>query len=207
LWLAAAIALAPLCDRLARHPHLAPSHRRGAWLGLALALVAGYLAIHLGSVDTSLVEELGGRRGAAPLLPRPLAAAATAVYPLACMAWGIAGRRRMPLALGGGLALASLVTLSRYVWLGPSWLQLLLVGLLLLAAATAVRRWLDSGPGGERRGFTAAPIGSGPERPELVEIAAALATLAPAARAPAPERDALRPGEGEFGGGGASGTF
>lgn len=207
LWLAAAIALAPLCDALSRHPRLAPSHRRGALLGLALALVAGYLAIHLGSVDTSMVEELGGRRGASPLLPRPLAAAATAVYPLACMAWGIAGRRRVPLALGGGLALASLATLARYVWLGPPWLQLLLAGLLLLAAATALRRWLDSGPGSERRGFTAAPFGSGPERPELVEIAAALATLAPEARAPAPERATLRPADGEFGGGGASSTF
>jgi hypothetical protein len=207
LWLAAAVALAPLCDRLSRHPRLAPSHRRGALLGLALALVAGYLAIHLGSVDTSLVEELGGRRGASPLFPRPLAAAATAIYPLACMAWGIARRRRVPLALGGGLALVALVTLSRYVRLGPPWLQLLLAGLLLLAAATALRRWLDRGPGGERRGFTAAPFASGPGRPELVEIATALATLAPEARAPEPERATLRPGDGEFGGGGASGTF
>ncbi len=207
LWLAAAMALAPLCDVLSRHPRLAPSHRRDALLGLALALVAGYLAIHLGSVDARTVEALGGRPGAAPLFPRTLAGAATALYPVACLAWGIARRRRVPLALGGALALASLVTLSRYVPLEPPWPQLLLGGLLLLATATALRRWLDSGSGAERRGFTAAPLWNAPPRPQAIEIAAALATLAPEARAVPPERDAPRPGEGEFGGGGASGTF
>ena len=55
-------------------------------------------------------------------------------------------------------ALATLYTNKPYLgWARQTWDPILL-GVLLAAVATGVRRWLASGPNGERHGFTAARI-------------------------------------------------
>jgi uncharacterized membrane protein YgcG len=93
-----------------------------------------------------------------------------------------------------------------YVHVAPPWLLLTLSGVLLLAAAEVLRRFLDSGAGGERAGFTAAPLTGQLDRHRAVEILASLAALTPDA-SPAANKPQVRGRGGEFGGGGSSGRF
>ena len=84
------------------------------------------------------------------------------------------------------------------------------VGATLSALALSIKRRLDTGPSGERSGFTARPLFEG-RLQQSAELVAALATLAPAAR-PLPSEGAapggdFKPGSGSFGGGGASDSF
>jgi hypothetical protein len=77
----------------------------------------------------------------------------------------------------------------------------------LIAVALALRRTLDSAPGRERLGFTAAPLFEDPagrERLAAVVTLAAGARLQPQAST---ETGRLRPGGGGYGGGGATGEY
>jgi uncharacterized membrane protein YgcG len=76
---------------------------------------------------------------------------------------------------------------------------------LLLAAALALRRLLESGPDHERGGFTARPLDAASGGARALELAATLAAFAPEARSAPPAT--FRGGGGDFGGGGASGDW
>jgi uncharacterized membrane protein YgcG len=176
---------------------------------LVVALAALYAAVHLGSWEARLIEEIGGHT----VPPRPpggaawwAAAAATALVPLVLLGCGLHRRHRALLLVGAGTAVASLVTLRYYVHIAPPWLALILGGGLLLALALAIERYLRSGAGGERHGFTAAPLFTDAARARPLEVAAALLTLTPEARPQAAE-PAFRGGGGRSGGGGATGEF
>jgi MFS family permease len=223
LWIVLPLAAAPALLRLGDSPRLPPAHRASLAAVLFVALAALYVAVHLGSLDAQLVEELGGRAGAPPPpgdWRRWMAVVATAAVPLALLAWGLRRRRLVPLAAGAGAAVASLVTLTRYVDLGPAWLLLTMGGALAIALALGLARYLDSGPdrtdglgvpgghGGCRGGFTAAPLFTDRRRQAVLE--AGVAALA----APMPVRSAGAAGEpeptgggGRAGGAGASGDF
>ncbi len=208
VWLAlAAILVMPLL-RLAENAALAPTQRRAAWAALAVAIAAAYFALHLGSWDVHAVEwmsdGLGGSR--AVTMPRAVAVAGTALLPLGLLGAGLAGRRRLLIDLGLLTGLVSLVTAIVYFDLRPEWLVLVAGGLGLIGAALGVRKLLDLAPGRERFGLTAEPLFENPERQSLVELAAALATLSPAARRESPP-PGFAGGGGELGGGGASGSF
>jgi hypothetical protein len=205
-WVVVSLLAAPLLVRAGDSARLPPAHRRCCQALAVVALACLYLAVHLGSWDAGLVEELrDGRSGGAPGLTRTALIVATALVPALVVAWGVARRSR--LLIGAGLAgvVASIVTLRAYVHVAPLWLALVAGGTAALVLALAIRRYLDSAPGRERFGFTADPLFTDPERRSALEIAAGLATFSPAAQPV--ERPGLEAGGGRFGGGGASGTY
>jgi hypothetical protein len=173
----------------------------------AVSLVFLYLAVHIGSWDSRLVERIAERGGSAPLgaALRIVAAVGTALVPLLTLAWGVATRRRLLIALGVVGLLASIVTLRFYVHAAPLWVALLAGGGLALALASALRRYLDAGPGHERRGLTAEPLFADPQGRSALELAAGVAAVTPAPRTV--EAAEFQPGGGRYGGGGASGQY
>jgi hypothetical protein len=137
---------------------------------------------------------------------RPLAIAGTSLIPLAAIAFGVLTRRRLFLDVGLALGIVSLVTLRFYVHVAPLWVMLTLGGGAAIAAALALRRFLASGVGGERGGFSAKPLFEDPGKHRSLEVAAALAA-SPAVKVTASDDRSLAPGGGRFGGGGASGEY
>ena len=176
---------------------------------LAVGIVGLYVAVHLGSWEEQLVEELGQIR----LLRKPpidllwwLSAAGTALVPAVLLALGIRWRRHLLLVLGMGTAVASLVTLRWYVHVAPLWVVITVSGAALVGLVLVLRRWLDSGPERERGGFTAEPLFADLARQRALEMAAAVVSFSPDAR-DLHQEPKLAGGGGEFGGGGSSAEF
>jgi hypothetical protein len=201
------VVLAPVLLRAGDSAQLPPAHRRSCQAVAVVSLVFLYLAVNVGSWDLGLVEELAGHGHAwrEPASGRPLFALATALVPVLTLAWGVGAHRRLLIDLGLVGLPASIVTLRVYVHVAPLWVALLLGGASALGLALALRRYLDSGPGHERHGFTAEPLFADPERRGALEVAASVASLSPAARPI--ERPGFQGGGGRSGGGGATGTF
>jgi hypothetical protein len=206
LWIVGAAVFVPALLRAADRARLAPAHRRACRAVAAVALVALYVAVHLGSWESRLVEHIaGGNAGAPDGRLRVLAALATALLPVAVLVWGIASRRRLLINLGIVGLLASIVTLRFYVHAVPLWLALLAGGGVALALAVALRRYLEAGPEHERRGLTAEPLFTESGGRGALELAVNVAVVSPDARADAaPE---FQPGGGRYGGGGATGKY
>ena len=206
-WVAGSLVLLALAFRNLDRAALAPPHR-GAVAGVfAVAAVVLYVALNRVSVDEHWVEAVmrvaSYKAGPSSGPLRALSTAATALLPLAFVAWGIRTRRTLILDLGLAFAAASLVTLRYYVHLAPLWFLLTLAGAALVLGALAVNRRLRRSPGGERRGFTADPLFE--RRREALQAAAVVAGFTPTA-APAQAGD-LTTGGGRFGGGGSSAEF
>ncbi|HYG65138.1 MAG TPA: hypothetical protein VEL74_21335 [Thermoanaerobaculia bacterium] len=209
LWIAVPLALAPVLLRLSDSPRLPPAHRASCAAALVVGLAGLYLAVHYGSVESRWVEAMGGR---VPLLEIPVGAVTeflsrvgTALVPPAFLALGLWRRRRLLLLLGLAAGAASLATWYLQAAPAPLWVFLGVCGLVTLAAALAVRRLLDAAPDKERWGFTAEPLFDDPEAGERLEAAASVVTLTPEARAA--QEPGFKGGGGEFGGGGASGSW
>ena len=183
-----------------------PPIRRGVASVFAVSSVALYVAVNLYSLDRRWIEVLKGYEPAvsAPPTLRVLSSIATALLPMAFVAWGVRTRRTLVLDLGLLFTAASLVTLRAYVHLAPLWALLTLAGTALVLGALGLNRFLRRGSDGERNGFTAAPLYSG-RRAETLQTTAVVAGFA---STPAPARTSeLEPGGGRFGGGGASGQY
>jgi MFS family permease len=204
-WILIPLLTAPVLARLAKSGRLPPSHRDACAFALGVALAALYLAVHLGSLDSRLLEEWHPGRPPGPTL-RGLSIAATALVPIVYLAVGLRTRRYVFLLLGAGTGIASLVTLRYYVHLAPLWVVLTASGAALVALVFALRRYLDSGVDRERYGYTAEPLFEEMERRRMLEAGAAVLSLSPEAR-PVHEEPKLTGGGGSFGGGGASGEF
>lgn len=206
LWIVGGFAAALALVRAGDAAALCPAHRRGARAGAAVALTGVYLAVNVRSWEARWIEWVSPG-DPAPIVSDALFVAAgvgTALLPLLTLFWGVRTRRRWLIALGVGGVIASLVTLRYYVHVAPLWVVLTAGGAAALAVAAAVRRYLESGPGGERAGLTTDPLFSGDEAPGALEIAVAAATPHDRAERPAPE---FEPGGGRYGGGGAGGTY
>jgi uncharacterized membrane protein YgcG len=130
---------------------------------------------------------------------------ATALLPVAVLAWGIRTRRVFLIDTGALFLVLSAVTLRHYVRVAPLWAVLAGAGAILLGVALALERWLSRGAGKERGGFTAEPLFSDESKARLLQTIPVAATLGPEATGP-PEK-AFTPGGGSFGGGGASERF
>jgi hypothetical protein len=207
LFIVASLVALPVLARATAAPALAPAHRACCQVGLGACVLALYVALNLVSWDRRWVEDLIDvhvRLDAAAVGPRWIAIVATAVLPPLLLEWGIFARRRVVLAIAIVLGVASLVTLRVYVHVAPAWLILVAGGALGLAAALLLRRWLDSGPGLERRGFTAEPLFDDPRRLRALEAAATMVTLTPEQAPEAPQ--AIGKG-GRSGGAGATGDY
>jgi len=216
VWIVLALAAAPALLRLSESPRLPPAHRSSAMAVLLVALGGLYVAVHVGSWEERIVERIGGRDpGPAPpaWLSSPqgkllwwLAVAATALVPVLVLAAGLR-RRRLPLLLAGTVAaVASLATCQHYLRLEPAWLVLTGAGALWIAVVLGLWRYLDAGPGGERGGFTAAPLLTDPRRQAALEVGVAVLTLQPEARGAGDEHP-FAGGGGRSGGAGATGEF
>lgn len=220
VWIALPLAAAPALLRLSESPRLPPAHRSSAMAVLLVALAGLYLAVHVGSWDQQIVERIGGRPSWSTLVAPPgvppapadtgllwwSAVAATALLPILLLAAALK-RRRLPLLLAGAVAaVASLATLRHYLHLEPIWLVLTLAGALWIAVVFGLWRYLESGPGAERDGFTADPLLTDRGRQGALEIGAAVLTLQPGARSPG-EAHPFEGGGGRSGGAGATGDF
>ncbi len=184
---------------------LPPTHRRSAAVFLTVAIIALYAAAHVFLLDRGS-PVLGLMVGNHDGFPRWFTIPLTALLPVAVFVVGVLERRRLFVDLGFLLAIASLLTLRYYVHVAPAWLLLTGAGVALLAAAAGLRRFLDSGSGRERLGFTATPSGEDPNKRHAAEILAGVAVLTPGPPATA-EKPQFQGGGGKFGGGGASGEF
>jgi len=175
----------------------------------AVGLAAAYSCLNVWSYDHAIVEGL--RSGAPPAVPhfpgvRILAATATALFPVALLAFGMVRRRRLSIDLGLAFAALSLVTLRAYVRLGPLWLVLAEAGAASIVLALSAERWLDAGPARERGGLTADALFEDARSVRAVSTAATVLALSPDAGV-APAANELQPGGGSYGGAGASGDF
>lgn len=184
-----------------------PPLRRAVGVVLAVSAAALYVAVNPYSLDHRWIEDL--RSDYSPAGPGlevlgVFAAAAAAIVPAVFLWWGIRSRRILLLDLGLVFAAASLVTLRFYVHLAPLWVILTLAGAALVLAALWVNRFLRQAPGGERGGFTAAPLYSS-RRADTLQAAAVVAGFT--GPSTPPRSGDLSTGGGRFGGGGASGEF
>jgi F0F1-type ATP synthase membrane subunit c/vacuolar-type H+-ATPase subunit K len=210
LWIALPLAAAPWLARSAGSARLPPALRASCSAALAVGLTGLYVAVHVGSFDSGLIETVSRNWRSQPASTsaglRGLAIVATALVPAVYLALGLRSRRWVFLILGLGTAVASLVTLRWYVHLAPLWTILTLSGAALVAVVFALRSYLESGPEGERHGFTAEPLFEDMARRRLLEAGATLLSLSPDAR-PIHDEPKYTGGGGSFGGGGSSSEF
>jgi MFS family permease len=207
-WVLAAIALAAPLLSLSESARLSPSQRRAADAALVTVLAALYFAVHLYSYDAGLLEkgDYGYYEATGDRPGRPLHIAGTALVPLALLALSIVFRRPLLLRMGVLLGVASLVTLRFYVHVAPLWVVLIACGGAAVALGMILNRYLESGAGRERHGFTAEPLFGDESRAKAVEAGLGMAP-APAASASSGKPGRLEGAGGEFGGGGASGRY
>lgn len=209
LWLVAGAALTGLAAWWLDEVRLAPSHRIGAAVLTVVGIGAVYAAANVYSLDEGSLEHLARIAPTREDLPRGMrlaAAAATALLPLAVLAWSLRSRRTFLLDTGIVLLALSLVTLRQYVHLAPLWVVLILAGALLVVLALAVERALRRARSGEIAGFTADPLFSDERRQQVLQIVPVVTAFTPEARAPATDPGFAGEG-GRFGGGGAQEKF
>lgn len=209
LWLVVGAALTGLAAWRLDEVRLAPSHRIGAAVLTVVGIGAVYAAANVYSLDEGSLEHLARIAPSREDLPRGArlaAAAATALLPLAVLAWGLRSRRILLLDTGIVLLALSLVTVRQYVHVAPLWVVLILAGALLVVLALAVERALRRARSGEIAGFTADPLFSDERRQQVLQIVPVVTAFTPEARAPAPDPGFAGEG-GRFGGGGAQEKF
>ena len=212
LWLIVGLVVAWVSASQLDRASLAPPHRAAFGAALCVCLAAAYAAVNRYSLDRRLIEELRDHGTLPPATGETtslqiLSALATALLPLALLAWGLRSRRVLVLNAGLVLGALSLVTLRFYVHIAPLWIVLAVSGALLALAALAVQRVLMNAEGQELHGFTARPLFRDESR--NLQAAAVVLAFTPSAQAGAPsERGSeFRGGGGDGGGGGASDSF
>jgi hypothetical protein len=207
LWLVVGVALAGLAARRLDAASWAPSHRLGAAVLVVAGIAAVYASVNVFSLDEHLLEKLARflpDRAAPSRGVFALSAVATAVVPLAVLAWGARSRRTFVLDTGIVLAALSLVTLRHYVHLAPLWTVLIAAGAALVMVALVVERALRRARDREIAGFTAEPLFSDERRQHALQIVPVVAAFTPAAAA---DRPGFAGEGGKFGGGGATEKF
>jgi hypothetical protein len=136
--------------------------------------------------------------------------ALTWVLPLTGFRLGIREKDRELMDVSLALALVTMVTNRPYLgWPRHTWDPIVL-GVVLIAIAIAIRRWLSNGPGGARNGFTAAQIldqdGAALSMVGTASVIARSGIASGAAPSPAaPAASEFR--GGRSGGGGGGGSF
>ncbi len=135
--------------------------------------------------------------------------AVTWALPLAGLALGIREKDRLLMDVSLGLVLVSILTNKAYLGSPQHAWDPCVLGVILMAIAFAIRRWLSNGPGGERHGFTAARLLER-DRAVLSAVGTASGFVRPGVTEGAPSRVEPAPSDfdgGRSGGGGASGSF
>jgi hypothetical protein len=209
-WILAAALVTVACWRARGDPRRPPAHRLAASFVFCLAAAALVVAFHPSSNEERLLEAMRFGQSDSGSLVLPPLLAWLAIFLLSGGLCTLGLRLRDRVVLGAGLAAVAVFLLSAAIELRPHplWLVLTVAGGLLVAATIAIGRWLERGRHGERGGWTADSLAEGlPAAP--LESAAALATAAASAHSTPVESGAvpLRGDDGEFGGGGATGSY
>jgi hypothetical protein len=174
------------------------------WLGV-------YLAINLQLSSVNLLGQWYGAPRVSTEFSRPFYWATwvlTWCLPAVVLARGLRLKDRFVIAVGALVAILTLVTNKLYLgWPRHTWDPMLLGG-LLIGVALFIRRWLTTGPGGIRHGFTAQRL-SGKDKAWMNVGAAALGLVSPNVTTPSPQPSSpdVHFGGGDSGGGGASSDF
>jgi hypothetical protein len=174
------------------------------WLGI-------YLAINLQLSSVNLLGQWRGGGSAAAEFSRPFYWATWVLIwclPPAVLTRGLLRKDRFVIAVGAVVAILTLVTNKPYLgWQRHTWDPMLL-GALLIGVALWTRRWLASGTGGIRHGFTAQRL-SGKDKTWMNAAAATfgLVTPHPVTSGPQTSSPDVHFGGGDSGGGGATSDF
>ncbi|MDP2318861.1 MAG: hypothetical protein Q8O42_05920 [Acidobacteriota bacterium] len=133
--------------------------------------------------------------------------AAIWVLPVIVLWLAIRGRDRPLLWSGMAMALGTLLSNKEYLGSPRHEWDPMVFGLLLMAIAVGVRRWLAAGEDGMRHGYTASRLVASDRdlTGHLAMVSAAQVNVPVTPSAPAP--DPSIGGGGRSGGGGAGGTF
>ncbi|MBV9183503.1 MAG: hypothetical protein JO356_19540 [Acidobacteria bacterium] len=175
------------------------------WLGIYLAI-----NLHLSSSDLGLRWWVLGTQGASKFGGSFYWTTWLLIWclPPVVLARGLRQKDRFVLAVGAIISILTLTSNKPYLgWRRHSWDPMLL-GLLLMGVTVFIRRWLGNGPGGIRRGFTAARL-SRKDQHSMNAGSAILGLVTPQSITPTSQtRSAdFRFGGGTSGGGGAGGDF
>ena len=131
--------------------------------------------------------------------------AAIFLIPAGWLAWGISSRARSLIWAGAlGLLVAFCSIKPYFGWARHSWDPAVL-GVELVVLALVLKRWLDAGPGRRRGAFSSEDMGNSEPGGALGLLAGAVA--AGPSSAPAGGPAPMKGHGGDFGGGGASGSF
>ena len=128
------------------------------------------------------------------------------MIPVAGLAVGAREKDRLLIAVSLALLIVTLLTNKAYLgWVRHPWDPCLL-GIVAIGAAIATRRWLSSGPGGVRHGFTAAALLDRDRSPlaTLGKLSAALPSMTAAPAHAAATPSGFDGGRSGGGGGGAA---
>lgn len=134
--------------------------------------------------------------------------ALTWCIPFAALSRGLRRKERFVIAVGGMVAILTLITNKPYLgWYRNTWDPMLL-GALLIGIALVVHRWLSKGPGGIRSGFTGRRVSGRDKRwVNMVSFASGLASSHSATLSPQAGAPEVRFEGGDSGGGGATSDF
>jgi hypothetical protein len=174
------------------------------WLGI-------YLAINLQLSSVNLLGQWWGRLQTADEFSRPFYWATWVLIwclPPIVLARGLRRKDRFVIAVGAIVAILTLVTNKPYLgWQRHTWDPMLL-GALLIGVALFIRRWLASGPGEIRHGFTAKRL-SGKDKQWMNAGTTAVGLVSPNIITPTPQAGSpdVQFGGGDSGGGGATSDF
>jgi uncharacterized membrane protein YgcG len=130
------------------------------------------------------------------------------ILPAAGLWLGLRKKDRQLIDVSIVMALLTLTTNKRYLgWPVHSWDPMVL-GVVLMASAILIRRWLQRGPKGERFGYTSTRLLAGDER-KLAAISIASSMMQPhtSSSGKSESHHGFREGGGQSGGGGATGNF
>jgi hypothetical protein len=185
---------AALAARALRRTHPV-DHRGGEYTWIQAFAAAGiYVALNV-----QLFAGAGMLRG----WPYWASYAAIWLLPVMTLAVAVRSRERPLIDVGMAMAIATLLTNKQYLgWPAHSWDPIAL-GVLLIAVAWGVRRWLSSGPGGERHGYTAVRLLESDR--ERLAVAGNLSVVIPH-HVPAPAAEPSSPFAGGGSGGGGGGA-
>jgi hypothetical protein len=130
------------------------------------------------------------------------------IAPAVGCAAAIRDRDRLLLDASLAMGLATLITNKEYLGLARQPWDPILLGLLLIGGAFAIRRWLAAGAGGMRDGITAARIlRADKDRVALAGVASGFLRAPAASAGSGPPPDPFKGSGGRAGGGGAEGSF
>ena len=133
--------------------------------------------------------------------------ALTWLIPTIGLTVGIREKQREMILANLSLAIITLVTNKPYLRLARHSWDPILLGVLLMGVAVLLRRWFVNGPDSARYGFTSKRLLAGDLRAIRVAGMASAVIQPGMASHASPSNTPLKPGGGQSGGGGASGSF